>query len=786
MRAAPASGVALTAHAFAWAHERGLPVRCSPTGASTNLLASRFWPRRGFRTDLPAAATARFVKRIPLLAGSRIAVVNGARRRLVLRPPPPRRESRTLPPPSATPFGFRSRASRSRRSSLAAVARRSCRTASPAAAATPLEPRPAAVAATVDELARSACPSERQTILVAGGLARRTSRPRARGASSHPISRAASAAGRRARRGVRRARVARRPVGARGARAPRAASTPTSSSRSAPQSPSSTAARACSSRRPTPATCRAADAYSLLETAASQGWQLGVAIERALARRVAARRHVARAHAAALDRAAPGLSVRARVARTARSARPCGPSSACCRPDSRQRALRSLPASRGVSAAFAGSPSIAHAEALLRGTEERARSLAEPVDVMCLGIPVDDAVPAARAAEPAARRVPRARPGAAALARCVPGRRRRHGDPRSSVRPAVPAPERSSRTATSSARFAGLARERPDARPRGRARRRHDERAIAAYRERRTHHPLLPFADWSACGPHSDASAPVLVAGCRDHDAARALGFVPDARVGAAVQMAESRAEGPLRIGFLRRAALLPAVGFAHECSRSRSSARRGRSWGPRRPPSAGSSSHAPAEPWGVEHAGSSRRMGQGSARPQPSESDRTAAPLPRLHERRTRSVLRDPRPRRLAGARRAAGVYECSHLGGHRFAANVLVLPDGLIFGRLDARSTRPGSPRSSTPGGCRSSTSAAAPRSSPSSRRRRSSSAASWRSWRSTACALGRHDVRARRRPSRDRSPPRRGAPAAPRLLPGRQGGGAQVALRGYDWSD
>lgn len=30
--------------------------------------------------------------------------------------------------------------------------------------------------------------------------------------------------------------------------------------------------------------------------------------------------------------------------------------------------------------------------------------------------------------------------------------------------------------------------------------------------------------------------------------------------------------------------------------------------------------------------------------------------------------------------------VWECSHLGGHRFAANLLVLPDGLLFGRLDA----------------------------------------------------------------------------------------------------
>jgi hypothetical protein len=36
----------------------------------------------------------------------------------------------------------------------------------------------------------------------------------------------------------------------------------------------------------------------------------------------------------------------------------------------------------------------------------------------------------------------------------------------------------------------------------------------------------------------------------------------------------------------------------------------------------------------------------------------------------------------------RPGQVYECSHLGGHRFAANLLVLPDGLCFGRLDARS--------------------------------------------------------------------------------------------------
>ena len=34
--------------------------------------------------------------------------------------------------------------------------------------------------------------------------------------------------------------------------------------------------------------------------------------------------------------------------------------------------------------------------------------------------------------------------------------------------------------------------------------------------------------------------------------------------------------------------------------------------------------------------------------------------------------------------------VWECSHLGGHRFAATALLLPFGTVFGRLDAESTR------------------------------------------------------------------------------------------------
>lgn len=40
----------------------------------------------------------------------------------------------------------------------------------------------------------------------------------------------------------------------------------------------------------------------------------------------------------------------------------------------------------------------------------------------------------------------------------------------------------------------------------------------------------------------------------------------------------------------------------------------------------------------------------------------------------------------RALGDRLPGRAWQTTHLGGHRFAANVLVLPDGLLFGRLDA----------------------------------------------------------------------------------------------------
>ena len=41
-------GLALTAHAFAWAYEQGFE-SMTVDWRMVNLLASRFWPNRGFR-----------------------------------------------------------------------------------------------------------------------------------------------------------------------------------------------------------------------------------------------------------------------------------------------------------------------------------------------------------------------------------------------------------------------------------------------------------------------------------------------------------------------------------------------------------------------------------------------------------------------------------------------------------------------------------------------------------------------------------------------------------------
>jgi hypothetical protein len=293
---------------------------------------------------------------------------------------------------------------------------------------------------------------------------------------------------------------------------------------------------------------RAAGAYSLLETSASQGWQLATALERALSRRVPVA-------GASLVLNHPRLFGFARgypydedaVDRLARSRLRQGfgllPAQA------RDHVLRSLRREIGVAAAFGGPPSVAHAEALLRGIEARSAALDNRLDAIVIGVPRTTP------------HLPRERPNpllATYLGLGLALRLWRDAFPLAEDATAILVHRFHRRFAHPTQQpyraFFGattrLGREPMDLFDAERAAV-EDERAIDAYRGRRSCHPLLPFADWAACAPVAGRLGSVIVAGCRDAVAARQLGFVPTHGIGAALDMARARAGGTARIGFL-------------------------------------------------------------------------------------------------------------------------------------------------------------------------------------------------------------------------------------------
>jgi hypothetical protein len=78
-----------------------------------------------------------------------------------------------------------------------------------------------------------------------------------------------------------------------------------------------------------------------------------------------------------------------------------------------------------------------------------------------------------------------------------------------------------------------------------------EPRALQAYRESRSCHPLLPFSDWAGCLPVVERLGSVLIAGCSDALAARQFGFVPTRNLSAALAMARARVGGEPRVGYL-------------------------------------------------------------------------------------------------------------------------------------------------------------------------------------------------------------------------------------------
>jgi hypothetical protein len=293
---------------------------------------------------------------------------------------------------------------------------------------------------------------------------------------------------------------------------------------------------------------RAAGAYSLLETSASQGWQLAIAIERALSSRVALMGASLALNHPRLTGTVRGYpydeEALERIA-ASRLRRPFGVLPSWMR----DRVIRSLGRELSAAAAFGGPPSVAHAEALLRGVDARATRLEGQLDAVVIGIPRTTP------------HLPRERPNpllAAYLGLGLALRLWRDGFPLAEGGTAIlvhrfhrrfahptQQPYRTFFQATT--RLGRESVELMEAERSAVA----DDRALDGYRGGRSCHPLLPFADWGACAPALGRLGAVMVAGCRDAVAARQLGFVPTQSVATALAMAHGRADGPPRVGFL-------------------------------------------------------------------------------------------------------------------------------------------------------------------------------------------------------------------------------------------
>lgn len=291
---------------------------------------------------------------------------------------------------------------------------------------------------------------------------------------------------------------------------------------------------------------RSAGAWSLLETTASQGWRTALALERALVGRVpligaSLVLNHPRATGAARGYPYDDDALERIVDSPFRRVFGLLPGSV------RATILRSLPLERSVAAAFAGPPSVAHAEALIRGVELRGATIDGELDAICIGIP--RTTPS----------LPRERPNPLLVSQLGLGLALRLW------RDAFPVREGGTAILLSrfQRRFAhptqqpyraffAAARNGPDPEALGRGEQQAvDARAVEAYRAGRTVHPLQPFADWNSCAPALSSLGQVLIAGCRDAAAARSLGFVPTHGLGAALTMTRGWTDRPPRIGFL-------------------------------------------------------------------------------------------------------------------------------------------------------------------------------------------------------------------------------------------
>jgi hypothetical protein len=200
-----------------------------------------------------------------------------------------------------------------------------------------------------------------------------------------------------------------------------------------------------------------------------------------------------------------------------------------------------------ATAAFAGTPSVAHAEALVRTVELRGTRLEAPLDAIVVGAPwigvhsprepLNPITAAGVALGLALRQwrdsFPLREDGTLVLVHSLT-RSFGHG---------TQDPYRSFFDALRAGGDDSLVTAEPAAAS--------DPRALAAYRAGRACHPLLPVADWAGCQPARARLGRVIVAGSRDSVAARALGFVPSHSISSALEMTHGLAGGRARVGVL-------------------------------------------------------------------------------------------------------------------------------------------------------------------------------------------------------------------------------------------
>jgi len=495
--------------------------------------------------------------RIPLLSGSRVSLVTVEDDAVLLAPPPPLDPLRDVA--AAVGEALRYPLSGSRLGDLVTRGGRVAIVVEPRSLPLPgatSDPRQEAVAAVIDELERLGMPADRHTIVIAGGLERR--------------------AGRRELEAVLRPTQARDfrgsvvvhdasspdllPLELRGAAPVRingalldadlivcVTAAETSERGGACALLGACAAEAISSAPPAP---------SLLAPSLSPTGVLAGEIAAALTRRTAVT-----SVSIVLDH--PRLTGRHRgypsspdaVAALARS--PLRRLTNTLPGSLRDRTLQHLARELTAVAVLAGPPAVSHAEALLRGISLRGIPLAGQLDTIIVPLPwkslheprepLNPITAAATSLGHALRLWRDASPlregGTIVLLHDF---RRTFGH----------GPQAPYRNLFHVLREGGSAEHIAAARVLAAA----DSRALAAYRQGHAPHPLLAYVDWASCAPVLDRAGSVLVAGCRDAGAARALGLVPTHNISTALEMARGVAGGSHRGGVLLAPPYAPLI----------------------------------------------------------------------------------------------------------------------------------------------------------------------------------------------------------------------------------